>query len=63
MKDSEQQEARTSRDNDICPECGCIGRFLGDVAEGGPAVGRGAPTYVEVYECRAENCDNEWRTV
>lgn len=48
------------RSRDVCPACGCIGRFVGESAHGGPSVGHGSPRYVEHYECMAENCDKEW---
>lgn len=54
MTDTEQ------RANDICPECGCIGQYVGESTHGGPAVGHGAPTYVEHWECIAENCSERW---
>ena len=47
---------------DVCPGCGCIGRYVGEMPVGGPTVGAGAPNYVEVWSCMAENCDEEWCT-
>lgn len=52
--------APEEKPNDICPECGCAGRLVGESAHGGPSVGHGAPTYVEHWECMAVNCDTEW---
>ena len=61
---SDDNDARLSgedeRKNDICPECGCVGEFLGESVSGGPSVGAGAPNHTEHYRCRAENCDKEW---
>lgn len=58
---SDQSENGTEqKPNDICPECGCVGRYLGESTHGGPSVGHGAPSVTEHWECMAENCDEEW---